>query len=468
MLTRRPILIGLGMTAAAWYARAAPAAEDTLTGTWTGILNAGVRLRLKWEVATDGTVTMYSLDQGNTPISGKAMSMTPERFEIDVPAINGRYTGRAVSADRIEGTWKQGGNELPLALRRGDAGLTPEPVQPLTQAALEEMRAKANAPALAAAAVIKGKPAQKWVTGERVKDSGVAVTGNDLWHLGSITKSMTATLVARCVEHGAVKWDDTIGEVLKDVAPDMKAEYKPATFRHLLCHRAGLQNIIPTAELVKFSQHLYDAREERRAYVRSALAQAPFGAMTTTFNYANSGFVIAGAMLEAKLGKPWEELVRADLFQPLKLTSAGFGAPGTKGPVTQPIGHVPLGGTLFAQTLDQPVTDNPVVLGPAGRVHMSLDDVLTYLAAHRDGTSLLKPESWKTLHTPPFGGDYAMGWVVRPEGLWHNGSNTMWMANVLFNSSTGVAAVAATNYAAPSSGPLVADVLARAIRAVEG
>jgi CubicO group peptidase (beta-lactamase class C family) len=467
MLTRRPVLIGLGMTAAAWCARAL-AAQDTLTGTWTGILNAGVKLRLKWEIAADGTVTMYSLDQGNRPISGKATSMTPERLEIDVSAIKGSYTGRAVSADRLEGTWKQGGNELPLTLRRGDAGLAPEPVQPLTQVAIEEMRAKANAPALAAAAVSKGRPAQKWATGERVKGSGNAVTGEDLWHLGSITKSMTATLVARCVEQGTVKWDDTIGEVLKDIAPDMRAEYQPATFRHLLCHRAGLQNVIAPAELVKFSRQLDDAREERRTYVRSALAQAPFGAMTTTFNYSNSGFVIAGAMLEARLGKPWEELIRAHLFQPLQLTSAGFGAPGAKGPVTQPMGHVPYGGALFAQTLDQPITDNPVVIGPAGRVHMSLDDVLTYLAAHRDGASLLKPESWKTLHTPPFGGDYAMGWVVRPDGLWHNGSNTMWMANVLFNSSTGVAGVAATNYAAPSSGPLVGDVLERAIRAVQG
>jgi CubicO group peptidase (beta-lactamase class C family) len=454
------------MTAAAWCARGF-AAEEELTGTWTGILDAGVKLRLKFDITANGTVTLYSLDQGNQPIPGKATSMTPERLQIEIPLINGGFTGHSVSADRIDGTWKQAGNELPLVLRRGEAGLSPEPVQPLTQAALEELRANAKAPSLAAAAVVKGKPAQKWVTGERVVGSAVTVTGNDLWHLGSITKSMTATLVARCVEQGAVKWDDAVGEVLKDVAPDMKAEYKPVTFRHLLCHRAGLQNVIAPAELMKFSQHLDDAREERRAYVRSVLAQAPFGPMTTTFNYSNSGFVTAGAMLEAKLGKPWEELIRTHVFQPLKLTSAGFGAPGSKGPITQPIGHVPLGGALFAQTLDQPITDNPVVLGPAGRVHMSLDDVLTYLAAHRDGTSLLKPESWKTLHTPPFGGDYAMGWVVRPDGLWHNGSNTMWMANVLFNSATGVAAVAATNYAAPSSGPLVGDVLARAIRAVQ-
>jgi CubicO group peptidase (beta-lactamase class C family) len=454
------------MTAATWCVRGF-AAESTLTGTWTGVLNAGVKLRLKFEVAADGTATLYSLDQGNQPISGKATSMTAERFDIDVPLVKGGYSGHAVSADRIEGTWKQLGNELPLVLLRGEAGLTPAAVTPLTQAGLEAMRAKASAPALAAAAVVKGKSAQKWATGERAKGSGVPVTGSDLWHLGSITKSMTATLVARLIEQGAVKWDDTVGGLLKDVAPQMKDEYKPATFRHLLCHRAGLQGNIPPMDLMKFSQHIDDAREERRAYVRSALALAPVGPMATTFAYANNGFVVAGAMLEAKLGKPWEVLIRTHVFQPLKLASAGFGAPGAQGTPTQPIGHVRLpDGTLRAQTLDQPLTDNPVVLGPAGRVHMSLDDALTYLAAHRDGTSLLKPESWKTLHTPPFGGDYAMGWVVRPDGLWHNGSNTMWMANVLFNSTTGVAGIAATNYAAPASAALVGEALDGAIGAV--
>ena len=456
------------MTAAAWSVRGL-AADNPFAGTWTGVLNVGVKLRLKFEVAADGTTALYSLDQGNQPIPGKATSLTAEHFDIDVPVIKGTYKGRAVSADRIEGTWTQGANATSLVLRRGDAGLIAEVVKPLSQESLEAMRARAKAPALAAAAAFKGKPAQKWFAGERVTGSGVAVTGADLWHFGSITKSFTATLVARCVEQGAVKWDDTVGDILKDVAPQMKDAYKPVTFRHLLCHRAGLQGNIPIPEFVKFSRRIDDARDERRAYVRIALGQEPFGPMTATFNYANNGFVIAGAMLEAKLGKPWEDLIRTHVFAPLKLTTAGFGAPGDAGAPTQPAGHVLLpDGTLRALTVDQPVTDNPAVLGPAGRVHMSLDDMLTYLAAHRDGTPLLKPESWKTLHTPPFGGDYAMGWVVRPDGLWHNGSNTMWMANVLFNSTTGAVGVAATNFAAPASAALVGDALDGALSAAKG
>jgi hypothetical protein len=95
-----------------------------------------------------------------------------------------------------------------------------------------------------------------------------------------------------------------------------------------------------------------------------------------------------------------------------------------------------------------------------------LDDVLAYLAAHRDAASFLKPESWRTLHTPPFGGEYAMGWVVRSDGeRWHNGSNTLWYAEALFNKDSGVAAAAAGNEAQPKTGAAVGQALLRAARA---
>jgi hypothetical protein len=92
------------------------------------------------------------------------------------------------------------------------------------------------------------------------------------------------------------------------------------------------------------------------------------------------------------------------------------------------------------------VPDNPAVLGPAGRVHMSLPDLALYLDAHRDRASLLKAESWNTLHTPLFGGDYAFGWIVRPDGvLWHNGTNGQWYAAMQFSAAKGVSAAAACN-----------------------
>ena len=71
-------------------------------------------------------------------------------------------------------------------------------------------------------------------------------------------------------------------------------------------------------------------------------------------------------------------------------------------------------------------------------------------ATHRDGNErLLKKESWQKLHTAPFGGDYALGWVVLPNGmLMHNGSNGSWLTLAMFDPKGDIAAVFAGNDAA--------------------
>ena len=77
---------------------------------------------------------------------------------------------------------------------------------------------------------------------------------------------------------------------------------------------------------------------------------------------------------------------------------------------------------------------------------MTLPDLLVFLAAHRDRADLLLPESWDRLHTPPFGGSFALGLMAGEDGaLWHNGSNTLWYAEALIDRSRGVVAAATTN-----------------------
>lgn len=455
MTTRRPITIGLATLGIAAMARRASAQLAAVGGVWTGVLVAGqARLRLRLVLAANYTATLYSLDQGSSPISGKTVSAAPEKIEIEVPAIDGRFTGKLVSAHRIDGVWRQGGSDMPLTLFRGEAGLpkdSPPPINlpapaPLTTSLLEQLREASRSPALAAAAQRRDGQTLSWATGLRRLGAADQVGLDDRWHLGSITKSMTATLLGLLVEAGQLKWDDTVAALLGDLAPDMRPEYRAVTLRHLACHRSGLPGNIPIEKLLHFSRENPDPREERVAYARLALAMPPRGPAGATYEYANNGYVVLGAIIERRIGKPWEAVVRERLFEPLKLFSAGFGAPDLA-QVAQPSGHA-LGpdGALRAFPGSGPTSDNPAALGPAGRVHMSLHDLVSYLAAHRDQAPLLTPQTWRTLHTPPFGGEYAMGWVVRPNGtLWHNGSNTLWYAAAAFHPGRGIAAAAAAN-----------------------
>jgi CubicO group peptidase (beta-lactamase class C family) len=54
--------------------------------------------------------------------------------------------------------------------------------------------------------------------GERKRGSGVPIELGDRWHLGSITKSITTTMIARLVESGQMKWTDTVGERFSDAS----------------------------------------------------------------------------------------------------------------------------------------------------------------------------------------------------------------------------------------------------------
>lgn len=449
MMTRRPMLGGLGAVGALFSARAHAEERIALDGVWTGALEIGSqRLRLRLEIGPDGAGTMRSPDQGDTPLPVRVTASSPERVAFEVPAVRGRFEGRATANGRLDGRWSQRGPALPLVFVRGEAGLAQARASPLDEASLRALRTAAGSPALTAAAVRRAGVAHMWSDGEREVGGGVAVTNDDLWHVGSITKSMTATLVARLVESGVVGWDDTVGETLGAVAPEMRPPYRAVTFRHLLSHRSGLPGNLPLIDLMRFSRANPDPREERKAYARKALAMAPKGAPGAVFEYANNGYVVAGAMLEAKLGQPWEALIRAHVFAPLGMTSAGFGAPGVAGRQDQPVGHSKafIGDRRNGHPVGSALTDNPVVIGPAGTVHARCAEMLGYLDAHRDGASFLKTESWRTLHTPPFGGDYAMGWIVRPDGaLWHNGSNTLWYAEATFDAAAGVSAFAAAN-----------------------
>lgn len=466
MMTRRPLFAALAAAALPGCARAqtsASASVGAAAGEWTGVLDAGAPLRLRLKIEADGAATLFSLDQGGTPIPASAR-LNGDRVTVEAPTIRGTFEGR-LSGDTLAGTWTQGGR-LPLTFRRGDAGLVAAPAAPLTPEALAAWRAEAGSPALSAGMLKRGGQPRVWVVGERAVGSGVAATIADRWHIGSITKSFTATLVARLAESGAVRWDDTVGDTLASVAPQMRAEYKTATFRHLLSHRAGLQANIPIPDLLRFQRTNPDPREERRAFARLILAMTPKGPAETTFEYANNGYVLAGAMLEAKLGATWEALLRTHVLNPLGLQSAGFGAPGAAGRTDEPVGHAKqmIGDGRRAYRIGEGVTDNVAALGPAGTLHMQLTDLLTYLAAHRDRSAWLSAESWRMLHTPPFGGEYAMGWIVRPDGTrWHNGSNTLWYAEAQFNDASGVAAVAAANDGwIEKAGPAVRRALAAA------
>lgn len=111
---------------------------------------------------------------------------------------------------------------------------------------LERLRAKYDLPALAAMLVEGDKISESAAVGKRAAGHAEAVTLNDKWHLGSITRSMTAVLGARLVEQGLVDWETTISSVFPGLVGTMDPAYEDVRLDELLNHTSGLPGNVMT------------------------------------------------------------------------------------------------------------------------------------------------------------------------------------------------------------------------------
>lgn len=302
-------------------------------------------------------------------------------------------------------------------------------------ALLEPIRAQFDVPALAGAIISKGELEAVGVCGVRERGSKVAVTVDDRFHLGSCTKAMTATLCAILVEKKQLAWDSSVGDAFSADVENLLPAWKQVQLQNLLTHRSGAPaNLDANGLWGNLWASKESPRLQRFALVKGVLTHEPEAEPGAQYIYSNAGFAIAGAMAERAAKCDFEELMRRELFEPLHMSSAGFGPPGEGTTLDQPRGHnangtpVPWG----------PRADNPCAITPAGRVNCTISDWAKFIALHLDGENgrprLLSAESFVKLHTPAEGpGEhYAMGWMVT-ERPWadgtvftHSGSNTMW------------------------------------------
>ncbi|MEW5882676.1 MAG: serine hydrolase domain-containing protein [Armatimonadota bacterium] len=324
---------------------------------------------------------------------------------------------------------------------------------------LESVRTKHDLPAMGAALITKDK-VEVFVAGYRKRGGEERAQKSDRWHLGSNTKAMTATLAAVLIEKGVLRWETTIGEVF----PDAREEYRNVTIEMLLSHRGGFpppEGTAPKGMTLLGVHNLPGTpREGRAEYAKRALAQDPHVKPGTQTVYSNMGYILAGALIEKKVGASWEDLMRTHIFEPLGMKSAGFG------PMIEPWPHTAGGQALPPSRL----ADNPPVLGPAGTVHASLEDYAKFLRVHLGFSDLVKPETLRRLHSPPGGESYALGWGVVErdwaggKALTHAGSNTLNYAVAWLAPERGFAVVVVTNQGGDKAAQACDSVAAALIR----
>lgn len=96
------------------------------------------------------------------------------------------------------------------------------------------------------------------VSGERAVNSGSLLDANDKWHIGSITKSVTSTLIGRLVESKQLSWSTSIGDIF-DSSAILHHDWRNVTIIDLLTHTSGAPANFP---LRVFSKNLRKVQTE--------------------------------------------------------------------------------------------------------------------------------------------------------------------------------------------------------------
>lgn len=300
------------------------------------------------------------------------------------------------------------------------------------QSVLEKSRARHDVPALAAGFIRGGGQPRVAVAGVRKRGGEARAAVDDLWHLGSNTKPITAFLIALLIDLGLLDWDTQLEQIFPEHAASWSADLKKITTAHLLTHTSGLPADWPLGWFLLGSKGT--PAELRTTVVKNLGALKLTEKPGAAYRYSNLGYVLLGAICDVRGKANWEVQLEKRIFQPLGIKRWGVGPSGKRDSVTQPWPHRASGEPAAADG----VMDNPPVMNSAGRVHMAIADYNRFLAETlklaRGGQGLLKPATAKKLFTNPYavsphGLSGWLGFRKDPDDkkliLGHDGSNTL-------------------------------------------
>jgi CubicO group peptidase (beta-lactamase class C family) len=219
------------------------------------------------------------------------------------------------------------------------------------------------------------------------------VTGDTLFQIGSITKTFTASALMRLVERGLIDLDAPVRAYLPGLRLADESVAARVTARHLLTHTGGW---------VGDSFTDFGPGEDALARMADSLAclpqLTPLGAL---WSYNNTGFCLAGRLIEAVTGMTFERAMKELVFAPLRLESTYFFAHEL---LTRrfAVGHeVADGRAVIALPWALPRS-----VAPAGGIISNASDLLRYARSHMvdgtgpEGTRLLSPGSLAAMQTP--------------------------------------------------------------------
>jgi CubicO group peptidase (beta-lactamase class C family) len=267
----------------------------------------------------------------------------------------------------------------------------------------------------AACGVLVGEEVAVATCGVANVATGVPVTPATLFQIGSLSKVYTATLVQQAQAAGVVSLDEPVRAQLQEFSVADPGATIEISLRHLVTHTSGIEG-----------DHLVDTGWNDDALQRYVATLSGLGQIhppDETYSFCNTGFGVAGRLLEVATGDHFDRVLRRRLAHPL----------GCRATLTLPqhallhrvaAGHVHApGGPAARQQRWSLARSN----GPMGGVIAPAADLLTFARLHleegrsADGADLLAPAAVAAMQEPQVesslpGEEQALGWTVRRWG----------------------------------------------------
>lgn len=193
--------------------------------------------------------------------------------------------------------------------------------------------------------------------------TGVEVTGDSVFQIGSVSKPWTATMIVQLAAEGRLGLDDAVVKLLPEAPIDPRI-----TVRQLLTHQSGIDG-----DLFTDTGRGDDCLTRYVALLGGVDQLFEPG---TAYSYCNAGFVLLGRLIEVLDGRSWDESLKARLVEPLRLQAT----------MTLPEEAILHRNALGHTTEGEPVKtwNLPRSIGPAGLITTNAADLLTFARHHFD------------------------------------------------------------------------------------
>jgi len=232
------------------------------------------------------------------------------------------------------------------------------------------------------------------------------------FNLASLGKVFTGVAVAQLVERGKVRFGDRIGRYLPELP---KRIGSTVTVAELLDHTSGLGDYFGDPGYARLRPRLTSLRRYLPLIARERLAFRP-GAR---FSYSNSGFVLAGLVVERASGEDFYGYLRRHVWGPAGMTRTGCfpPAPTRRG---RAVGYT-AGGVPNTAGLPPRGTS-------AGGCYSTAPDLLRFANAlvHHRLLGRALTQTIATAHVAAPCGGYGYGFGIRPgppQTIWHDGGS---------------------------------------------